>query len=528
MDGFAVIDIGTNSIRLGVVQPEGELTYQLLTQQKEVVRLGEGEFTANRLTPEAMERGLLVVQKFVDVARGYGVAEEDMVVLGTAALREAANQQEFVERAREDAGVKVHVISGAEEARLIYLGVVSGLDLGDQRALVLDIGGGSTEMSAGEQSGPDLLESLKVGAIRVAGLFTDGETGPIEPQLYGRMQNYVRGMAVHSVKRVRDSGFDVMFGSSGTIQNLAEIATRARGDGSMLRGMFVTLDELSEQAARLCELSLEQRRKVPGINPERADIIIAGAAVLTTLMAEVGGTRIYPSGRALREGIIVDRLARRGGIPEYPGESVRLRSVFQLARRCQFEEAHSAVVARLALSLFDQFRDLDLHPYGEAERELLYYAAILHDIGGFVSYSDHHRHGYYLVRNSPLLGFDTTEIGMLAGMVLHHRKGLPKKKSGPLAELGRHEREVVTTLSTLLRLAESLDRGHLDEVREVRCRLDATGEELVLELVSDADCQLELWGLENHRAVVREVFGKRLTACRVPSGTFAEAGIPPG
>ncbi len=512
MKPFAVMDIGTNSVRLGVVQPLGDLTYTLLNRQKEVVRLGEGEFASNRLTPEAIDRAILVIKKFAEMARGYHAT--DITVFGTAALREAENQQEFVDRAREVADVEVHVISGAEEARLIYLGVLSGTDLGSQRALMIDIGGGSTELSTGDRNGPDLLESLKLGAIRVAGIFTDGETGPIQPQLYRRIQDYVRGVAIHSVQRVRERGFDVMYGSSGTVQNLSEIVARQRGVSSG-RNQYVSLEELETEAARLCALDLEQRRRVPGINPERADIIVAGAAVLTTIMREVGAPGLHTSDYALREGIIVDRLARldSGSAMKLAG-SVRQRSVFQLARKCQFEEAHALTVARNALSLFDQFAQLRLHKLGAAERELLEYGALLHDIGGFISYTDHHKHGFYLVRNSPLLGFDGTEIRILAGIVLHHRKGLPKRKGEALADLTRSQRETVTLLSTLVRLAESIDRGHLTEVRDVRASLEDHGETLVLELDSPNDCQLELWGLANQRNAVREVFGRKLVPRR--------------
>lgn len=510
MKPFAVVDIGTNSIRLGVVQPEPGGAYSLLTQQKEVVRLGEGEFARNRLTPAAMERGLLVLGKFAEVARGYGA--DEITVLATSALREAENQREFVSRALAEAGVEVHVISGAEEARLIYLGVASGIEVGEGRALVMDIGGGSTELALGDQSGPDLLESLKLGAIRLAGIFTEGETGPIQPQLYRRMQEYVRGVAVHSVQRVRERGFSVMYGSSGTILNLAEVAVRARGEApDITRSVYVRLEELEAQAQRLRAMPLDQRRRVAGLNPERADIIVAGAAVLTTIMGEVGAPGIHTSDRALREGMVVDRLTRLAGSTAQ-ADSLRLRSVLALARRCQFEETHARTVARLAESLFDQLRELGRHAYGAAERELLHHAALLHDIGGFISYTDHHRHGYYLVRNSPLLGFDSTEICMLAAAVLHHRKGLPKRKEEPLEGLGKRQREVVSLLAFLLRLAESMDRGHLTEVQAVRASLADRGQTLVLELESPMDCQLELWGLENQRAAVWEVLRKKLIA----------------
>jgi exopolyphosphatase/guanosine-5'-triphosphate,3'-diphosphate pyrophosphatase len=519
MNPFAVIDIGTNSIRLGVVQPEPDYAYSLLSQQKEVVRLGEGEFASNRLTDAAMDRGILVLTKFAQMAAAFGATET--IVLATSALREAHNQSDFVERAAEEAGVEVHVISGAEEARLIYLGVLSGIDLGSRRAVVMDIGGGSTELAVGDAHSADVLESMKLGAIRMAGIFTEGETGPITAQLYRRMQEYVRGVSVLSAQRVRERGFDVMYGSSGTILNLAEMVSRRRpelAEGG--KPYFVPRAELEIQAQLLCDMTLEERRRTPGINPERADIIVPGAAVLVTVMRELGADGLYTSDRALREGIVVDRLGRiAGNARTSPGDSIRNRSILQLARRCQFDEGHALTVSRLSCSLFDQLREVGLHRFGDAERELLHQAAMLHDVGGFISYTDHHRHGYYLVRNSPLLGFDATEINMLAAIVLHHRKSLPKRKEEALADLTRRQREVVTLLSIIVRLCEAMDRGHLGSVKEVRASIVEQGQTLDLALVpgpgadgeEPSDCQLELWGLENQRNAVRDVFGKRLS-----------------
>ncbi len=516
MKPFAVIDIGTNSVRLGVVQPDEDQTYQLLAQQKEVVRLGEGEYANNCLTDEAIERGIVVLAKFARIARSYGA--EKIEALATSALREAENQQEFVERAREEADVEVRVISGAEEARLIFLGVASGIELGDQKLLDIDIGGGSTELAAGDRNGPAVLESTKLGAIRVAGIFTDGITGPISDQLYHRIQEYARGVAIRSVKRVQEYGWDLLYGSSGTALNLAEIVARSRGEATTPGQPYsVPLDALEEQAAKLCALTLEQRRKVPGINPERADIIIAGAAVLTSLMKALGATTLLTSERALREGMIVDRMPSLRQQVEGREYSVRERSVLQLARRCQFEEDHARITGALAEDLFDQLKVLGVHSLGSGARELLHYGALLHDVGGFLSYTDHHKHGYYIVRNSPLLGFDTTEICILAALVLHHRKKLPKPKDDSVAGLGRKQREMILILSTLIRLAESMDRGHLAEVVGVRASLEDKGETLVIELLSDQDCQLELWGLQTHANVVKEVFGKRLEVRRSPA-----------
>lgn len=522
MKPAAVIDMGTNSIRLGVVQPEADLSYQVLSQQKEMVRLGDGSFAANRLQPDAMDRAILVLRKFAESAAAYGA--DPPAIVATAALREAENQGEFLERVSTELGLEINVISGVEEARLICLGVLSGLQLDTGSVLVMDIGGGSTELAIGSARGPELLESLKLGAIRVAGIFTSGEEGPIQPQLYRRIQEYARAVAVRSVQRVREHGFDRMYGSSGTILNMVEMAARQRGEGfDPSRPATASLVELEELAARLCGLSLDQRRRVPGINPERADIIVAGAAVLTSMMGAVDAAEITTSDRALREGLVLDRLARgRGGAEAVLAESLRARSVLQLTRRCQFEEQHSRKVASLSCSLFDQWRELGLHTMGADMRELCYYSALLHDIGGFISYTNHHRHGYYLVRNSPLLGFDETEQEMMALIVLHHRKALPKRHEAGMENLGKKQRQAVALISLMVRLAEAMDRGHLGEVHEVHCSAGAEGE-LRLTLVSEGDCQMALWGLHNAAPAVEATLRRTL---KVESSVELPSAIP--
>ncbi len=506
MERFACIDIGTNSIRLAIVQPEPGGAYSVLSQQKEVVRLGEGEFVGSALTDAAMQRALLVCRQFADAARAQGAGE--MQVVATAALREATNRQVFLRRARREAGLDVRVISGNEEARLIYLGVVSGLELDGQRVLVIDIGGGSTELGVGDSATPAVLESMKLGAIRLANLFTEGITGPVPAAVLRQIENYVDGVAVHSVQRVSSCGYDQVFGSSGTILNLVEIVARRRGETT--RTGSARLEELRETRDLLAGLPLALRRRVPGINPDRADIIVAGATILVTLLDRLGAREVRASDRALREGMIVDHLMRADEAANRAvlDDSVRARSVLQLVRRCQADERHARAVTHLALRLFDELAVLGLLEGAARARELLQYAALLHDAGGFISYTDHHRHGWYLVRNSPLLGFDATEIAILAALVLHHRKALPKRKSEATRDLSVADFRLVERLSMCLRLAESLERGHVAAVRDVACRLNSAG--VVLELSAAEDPQLALWGLESQREAFRSVFGEEL------------------
>ncbi len=261
----------------------------------------------------------------------------------------------------------------------------------------------------------------------------------------------------------------------------------------------------------LCRLSLEERRNVPGMDINRADIIIGGAAVLQTVMEAFGAERMTTSERGLRDGILLDYLLREDEARQhFQAHSVRRRSILQLARACNYDAEHAEHTSYLCLRLFDELARLGAHPYGEAERELLNYAAIVHDIGTFLSHSNHQKHAYYLTRNSDLLGFDNTEINIIANVALYHRKGLPKKKHLNMAELTRDERHIVGALSAILRIAEGLDRSHLSLVQDIRLERAHNPEQYVLTLLCTSDCQLEIWGVQNSRDLFELVFAAPL------------------
>ncbi len=503
---LAAIDIGTNSIRLAVVRVEENHSISTLGMHREVVRLGEGEFEHNHMTPDAISRGALVCKKFAEVARGFGASE--IIAFATSATREAENREEFIERVWQEAGIEVRVISGREEARLIWLGVTSGVELGDRRAVLIDIGGGSTEVIVGTSDGYRLLESLRLGAIRVSNRYFPDD-GPVSPEAFARVQKQVLGVAAPVARRVKDLGFALAMGSAGTITTLADIVARRTGEGPLsgLRNYFVKQSDVREAVQALCKMPLAERLRVPGMDANRADIILGGAAVLVTLMEACGIERMLISDRGLRDGILLDHLLREESArEEFNAQSVRRRSILQLARACNYETEHAEHTGFLALRLFDELQELGAHNYGTVERELLEYAALVHDIGLFISHSNHHKHAYYLIRNSDLLGFDDTEIDLMANVALYHRKGLPKKRHENLASLGRSERQRISVLSAMLRIAEGLDRSHLGLVKEIRITRDSRPKRFRLTLFSDSDCQLEVWGVQNAAELFEYVF----------------------
>lgn len=504
------MDIGTNSVRLLLVRTNPNQSYTILSDQKEIVRLGEGEFLDQFLQPEAMQRAVLVVRKFAEMARAYGA--EEIFAVATAATREAENRDEFIRRLKRETQLEVRVVSGREEARLIYQGVASGVHLAEKRALFVDIGGGSTEVIVGSQDQYEHLDSLKLGAIRLTSLFfLPGENGPVSPERYELVKQYVRNLAVRTVQAIQQlRPVDLVYGSSGTLENLADIAALMFFKRRRERDDRFTFSQFKETIRTLCELSLEDRRQVPGINPSRADIIVAGAAVIETLLEDLGLEEIRISDRGLRDGLLVDYLSRSGHTQLIADLSVRERSVLQLMRACGVDENHAREVARLALELFDSARESGLHKVGEGERELLQYAGLLHDVGIFLSYSNHHQHSYYLIQNADLLGFDQTEIAVMAAAGLFHRKAMPRKRKHPqFAALPRRSRRAVRLFALLLRMAESLDRSHAGAVRHARLR-PGQGQALVLEIRANRDCQLELWGVQTHREAFKTVFGRKL------------------
>ncbi len=502
------IDMGTNSIRVLVVRLNPNHSYTILTRQKQQVRLGEGEFEEEEITPQAMERAVIVAKNFTELARTFH--SEEFVAVATSATREASNQNELLHRIRQEARLDVRVISGHEEARLIYLGIVSGTHIGNRKVFFIDIGGGSTEVAVGDARDYHYLDSFRLGAIRLSNLYCNpDDRGPVSPEQYKKIQQHVKDAIIHSIPKIRKFKPDCAIGSSGTVMNLAEIAEKALHPSSGPSGQSLMYKDLKKVIDLICPLPLEQRRKVPGMNPERADIIIAGAAILETFMKELGLDEITITGRGLQDGLLVDYLSRMDNFPLLGELTPRQRSVLQLGRSCGINEIHARTVTSLVLEMFDSAKLQKLHDFSGAERELLEYATFLHDIGSFISYTNHHAHSYYIIRNSELLGFNEKEVSFMATLARFHRKKSPKKKDLVITDLDMREQRALRLLSSFIRLGESLDRSHAALVQHVRFS-SANENEARLEIITRGDCQLEMWGIESEKKAFEKAFGRKL------------------
>jgi exopolyphosphatase / guanosine-5'-triphosphate,3'-diphosphate pyrophosphatase len=515
---ISILDLGSNSLRMVIARVQGNRTVTVLNQVKHMVRLGENAFTHCRLQAEAMERTLLVLHGFAEMCTAYCV--EECLAMATAAVRDATNGQAFLHTVREQTGFDFTIISGKEEARLIYWGIASGLEKSDSLRQIIDIGGGSTELVLADATGPLLLESLKIGCVRLANQFFAHNTGVVSTADYAQLQNYIRNEGLHFFKRMAEYSPTSLFASSGTAQNLAEIAAQlAKQDSG--KNYPDTTSSLSYRGLcrvvhELCARTEAERAAIPGINPRRTGVLLPGAAILQTVMEELSFDTVNISSRGLRDGVLEEYLDRIAPDNIPSSLSIRETSVLRLAHFCHFEEGHSRHVANLALRLFDSARSLGLHSSKANARELLYYAALLHDIGIFIAYSRHNAHSHYLISNTELLGFTGREITQMAAMAFFHRVH-PSKKQPIYTAFEPALRAEVRLLSLFLAMAEALEKSHRQVVRDVFFDRNTQGV-LMLHLHASAPCPVELERIKRCDRTMLKCFGTvAQLVCHLPS-----------
>ena len=501
----AAIDLGTNSIHMIVVQIRPDLSFEVIDREKEMVRLGAGGLDGRALTPEAMHAALQVLSKFRRLAESHRV--DEVIAVATSAVREAENGGAFLETVRRQTGIRPRVISGTEEARLIHSAAVYGVGATRDVAVVVDIGGGSVEVTRGSGPAIEIGHSFKLGVIRLSERFVRSD--PLEPRDERKLVRHIRAEIGQALDQIARAGFDRVVGTSGTILSLGAVALADhRGAPPVLRNRRVSAKQLHRLRKDLVRMTLDQRLGVPGLEPRRADLAVSGVILLDEVLRRLGADEMTLCDLSLREGLILDFIARHhkqiAQADRYP--DVRRRSVFELAERCNFWPEHAHQVTRLALALFDQTRAI--HGLTDREREWLEYAAILHDIGVHISYDSHHKHSYYLIRNGDLRGFEPEEIETIALVARYHRQAAPKRRHDGFGELGRKMRRTVRTLAAILRLAENLDRSHTQAVTGIA--LHDRGDDDLLQIRTAADAELELWAASRQSAPFERITGKPL------------------
>jgi exopolyphosphatase/guanosine-5'-triphosphate,3'-diphosphate pyrophosphatase len=502
----AALDLGTNSFHLVVARVRGT-TYEVVTREKETIRLGHGGGDMKVLADDAIERGVSALRRMKRIADSHGATVR---AVATSAVREAENAEVFIGRARRDAGIEVEVISGLEEARLIHLGVLQAVPAFDRRLLLVDIGGGSTEVLVGERGVTLAARSFKLGAVRLTDRFFPG--GNCTPRAVDQCRTHVRSILAGFERDVAQHGFDIAIASSGTAETVATLVAARRGAGAVHTLNRFEFDR-SELDAVVDELSAKRtastRATIPGLDAPRADIIVAGAIVLQCV-AEAFAVRAFTfSEAALREGVLLDTLSRGQGDGElHHLRDVSRQSIAALAARCDDDVAHSAHVAGLALQLYDA--TAPLHRLPDHCRDYLEAAATLANVGLVISHSKHHLHSYYVIRNSELAGLTDHEIEMIALVARYHRKSAPKASHPEFQALDADSQQVVRTLAGILRLAIGLDRSHDGRVTSLRAT--RRGKRLLIEAIHrpDVDVSLEVYTAHERSALLEQVLALRV------------------
>jgi exopolyphosphatase/guanosine-5'-triphosphate,3'-diphosphate pyrophosphatase len=515
---LAAIDIGTNSVHMIVVRVRPDFSFEVVDREKEMVRLGAGGLDGKKLTPEAMTAALQALKKFARLAESHQV--DEILAVATSATREAENGGAFLRAIERRTGIRARLITGTEEARLIHLAAVYGVDT-PKPAVVIDIGGGSVEITLGGKTDVEFARSFKIGVIRLTERFVDSD--PISSRDERKMTKFIREQVDRYLEHIVEQGFDRVIGTSGTILSLGTVAT-AVDRGSVpqeVRNLRVPAKSLRKLRKTVVEMDLEERMHLPGLDPRRADLMVAGSVLLDTLLKDLGTEEITLCDLALREGVLLDYIHQHrkhiARVDRYP--DVRRRSVIELAERCAWEADHSRQVAAIALTLFDATRRI--HDLGDREREWLEYAGFLHDIGNHISYEKHHRHSYYLIKHGDLRGFEPDEIDVIALLTRYHRRATPKPEHIGFEHVGKKERHSVTVLAAFLRLAETLDRSRHGVVRglQVRERLG----ELRINVQAVGDAELEVWAAHKQAKALEEALERKVRIEKVP---YRKASAP--
>jgi exopolyphosphatase/guanosine-5'-triphosphate,3'-diphosphate pyrophosphatase len=522
---LAVIDLGSNSFRL-VVFMAGDGWWRRTDEIYEPVRIGEGLAASGRLEEEPIERALATLDVFSHFCRASGLGEREVDAVATSAIRDAENAEQFLARARPCLGLPIRVLTREQEARYGYLAAANSTTLED--GCVLDLGGGSLQLVHVAGGRDRASVSLRLGTVRMTERYLPGD-GPAK-------RRQLKDLADHAAERLATVGWLAkaaadegrLVGIGGTVRNLAAAAQRAAGLPSFgIQGMVIGAEALDELLERLAALPASERSSLPGIKPGRADIILAGAVVVRAVLAAAGFPGVEATEAGLREGVFFERLLAEGDAARGRGEDgpvtgrgndvavrpplfgdVRRASVLNLAAQYRVDGEHTRHVASLALGMFDELARLGLHAGDPRERELLWAASMLHDIGMSIDYDDHHKHSRYLILNGGLPGFTPVETAIIAQAARYHRKGMPSP--GPMAPLfGDGDAERLDRLAALLRLAEDLERSRDQMVTGTSLRLaDGTVE---LRLIGEGEAAVPRWAAGRERQLFARAFDRDLT-----------------
>ena len=503
---IAAIDLGTNSFHAIIVDLYSDGSFRKVDDLKEMVQLAKGGL-GKRLSDGAFSRGMKALKNIKVLCDSHNV--EKILAYATSAIRESENGGEFIQDSIDRYDIKINAIPGYVEAELIGYAVQHGIKLSKKPVLITDVGGGSVEFILANSTTFHFLTSKKIGVSRMTDIFKPSD--PIKPEEIRKLEDHYAEQFNELSTALSEHKTTTIVGSSGTMQNIATMIAARKN-----HSVEVTLNEMEYSAQDFfafykdfIKLNRSERRKIKGLDEKRIDFINTGVVLVNFLLREFNIKKVKISTQALREGIIIRYLKKDMiGLP-WAGNMAdpRRRSVFELLRKCDWHEAHSMHVSKMALQIFDTLKnDLALK---ESDRELLEYASYLHDIGYYISHSKHHKHALYIIRNSTLKGFREEEIEVIANVARYHRRSTPKKRHLQYWKLKPEARKRIKQLAGILRVADGLDRSHYQNVQELE--LEVREKELVFKIKVQSDPQLEIWGAQRKSHLLREVSGKKIS-----------------
>lgn len=516
MARFAALDLGSNALRLRIVEahapPVGREQLSLLSESagsfREVaslrapVRLGSEVFVTGRLAAASIGQACTALREF---RQAMDAAKVDAYrATATSAVREASNGSTLVERARREAGIELEVIEGVEEARIIQLAVVRRLGLADKRALLVDVGGGSTELTFLDKGRNAFAMSLPVGTVRLLEMYLRGAKTIDRTRQKLLAEGIDRALA-EAAPQLRKISFEVVVGTGGSVDTLSELCPAKGGAGGYPRAVDAALAKTL--LGKLFTLTPEQRRDSFGLRPDRADTIVPATSIFVRVAEMFKASAIVAPGVGLKEGILEELVDKYFDRWDKESETrTVMDACIRLGHRYGFDQAHGELVSTFAASLFDDMAKV--HGFGERERLLLRAAAVLHDVGDYVRYDGHHKHSYYLIQHSDIMGLTPEERAIVANIARYHRKSPPDPSHPNFRDLDKEARAKVRGLAAILRIADALDREHLGKVKSVRADIETgkSGRKLSLHVVGEEERELEEWTVRAKSELLREVY----------------------
>lgn len=537
MPRFAALDLGSNALRLRIVEahgtassreqlsllPEASAVYREITSLRSPVRLGSEVFVTGRLATASIGQACAALKEFRQAMDGAKV--DAYRATATSAVREASNGTTLVERARREAGIELEVIEGVEEARLIQLAVVRRLGLGDKRAILVDVGGGSTEITYMDRGRNAFSMSLPIGTVRLLETYLRGAKTVDRTRQKLLFEGIDRALA--EARSAKKMPFEIMVGTGGSVDTLCELSPMKGGHGGYPRAVEVAA--MKGLLGKLFAMTVDQRRDTHGLRPDRADTIVPAASIFLRAAEQLGAAAIVAPGVGLKEGILEELIDKYFDRWDRESETrTVVDACVRLGHRYGFDQAHGELVASHAMSLFDDLAKV--HRLGERDRLLLRAAAVLHDIGDYVRYDGHHKHSYYLIQHSDIMGLSRDERAIVANVARYHRKSPPDPSHPNFRDLDKDARAKVRSMAALLRIADALDREHQGKVKSVRAEIEDGKRRVQLHITGDEERELEEWTVRAKSDLLRDVLDLEVTITadtQKPSQRGEGAASPP-